>query len=1333
MPRGVHCSRLVLAFLLVSLIAGVSAAAVPPGASTGAAWPPDDSLVFYPEEIVLSEQPAVQEELRKAHPGLKGFLEDRPGWKATLDPYTQSVDRAFGDGLALPGYEAGASPSLRALGERFALDFLDEHRSLLAPDLDVSSRSLVLNEKTSIELPDPAGRVIQFDLQKDGLPVLGAGLTLGLRDGKVVFLASSALGTVATSSTPRTKADEAVGSVSRYLESGGSPAPPLRLQRQPSLAFYPRLEPSGLTKALRHHLVWILELRPEEAQRWEGYLAYVDAHDGQVLAFFPEAQTVGSCSADPKQAHGTVQGGVRPNRADDPEKSLNLPFARVNVDGKLLPTNINGRYLYPGGVASSALDGELFRAHCDSCSNPAAQPLATGDESGLIDFGLGGAAGPAPVAGNGTSTSADRTTFFQVNQARLLLGKWNNAFFNEIDTFVNINSSCNAFSSGYMLGFFAKGGNCNNTGEIRDVVQHELGHTWDRTDGNGITSGGMSEWKGDILALFIGGDSCVGESFRLSGGSTSACSGVRDIDEKAPGRTDHPLTPAQCPTCATLTRTTNNCGGGVHCTGEISGQAVWHLLNNLTTGADYVTGVPLAAGNPALSSEQARWVLERLLIAGGPPMQTWNPTASGVSIYDAMMLVDDDDGNLANGTPHAAYINAALSHHEIAESPLVGDSADCAPLADPIVSATLDRDASTSLPMVRIAWTPVGGATTFDVYRNSRAGDGFLPLAQNVAAGPFLDTGVQVGITYRYLVVAVRKTGCATISPGTNVASVTVTPAELAVASKIVSEAPSGSDGDGLIEPGERVSIQITLQETGGAAPATSVTATATSGSPTTSPVTAGGPISFGTVPAGGTAAGSSAFEVFVGPSEPCDGRVHVVLSASGNEGCWLDGVDIPIAKASDGCTTSAAAFVEVVPGSPQVTVGGGDGDGIADNCEATTVSYQIRNSGSLPSGAVLSSADSSHPGVTFAPRPGCTLANLTPGASAPCQFTFSLGGATSAGVPFTLTADSAGNPAPSTLEFVLGAETNPPVFSTVTYGFEAGFDGWTSQKFAFVANRAASGFRSVRAGSTTLNNICGKLTSPALRLSPSSPSTLSLQMYADIEPLTDQWYDRANVHLVDLETGQHVLLVPTSGPAYNASGTLDGGLCHIPGQNGWAGFLGGFQLVTFDLSPFAGHRIRIELNYDSDEGDDREGVYFDDVTITNATSATLPPDLQGNTCTVPEVSAAAAVIPLKVQSLPGDLYRLTWQDLGSGFQYNTYAGALGSFYSHGASPVLCSGLGAGVTCDGTACTLDRPGAGLPAGDLYFLVTATAFGAEGTAGFATSGAERDPAQSTCAP
>ncbi len=1346
MPTTTHSRRLAprrlpaAAFLvgLALTLAPIARGAAPPSEGqlpgAGPDWPPPARLVRHPAEILMPDGAGLQAALRRAHPSLDAFLRQHPAWKATMDPHTGGVERAFGDSLPafddLDPAEALNDPDSSGRAGRAARSFLAHHGDLLAPGLDLSAEALVLDDGPQVALADPAVLVVRLGQRHQGLPVLGAGLTLAVRDGRVFFLSAAALGPVRSGGAPRLDADRALAALRAHLIAAGASVPAdLALSREAALAYLPRADAEG--RGLAHDLAWVLEVRPRSAPGWLTHVAHVDARDGRVLALCPEARNAGSCSADPAQARAAVLGGVRPNRADEPEAILHFPFARVSVGGVLVSSDVNGRYPYDGGAVTSGLQGTLFKARCFECTGPA-QPSAAGDESGDVDFGSGGGSGPAPVPGNGVSTPADRAAFYHLNQAWMFLDKWNNAFFDEIEALVNINSSCNAFSSGHQVGFFAKSATCNNTGEIRDVMQHELGHTWDRFDGNGITSGATSEWKGDVLALLIGGDSCVGESFRLSGGPTTACSGVRDLDEKAPGRLDHVPTPGVCPTCATVTRLANDCGGEIHCVGEIPGQASWHLLENLLTGADYISGAGLPGANPGFSAEQARWIMERLLVAGGPPMQTFNPTAAGVSIYDALLLADDEDGNLANGTPNAAYINAALGHHELQESPVIADAANCPALADPVPSVTLDRDAGTGLPAVRIDWTPSGGGATFDVYRNTRAGDAFLPIAREAAAGPVVDPGVQVGVTYRYFVAAVRKTGCAAISPGSNVVSIAVTPPELRIAAKVLAESPGGSDGDGRIEPGERATIQITLGEIGGAAAAAGVSASLSSDSPF-SPVTSGGPVSFGTVPAGGTAPGASAYEVLVGPSEPCGGRVHLVLATTGTDGCWLDSFDVPIASVAAGCAESPSAFVEVVPGSVQVVSAAGDADGIPDNCEATTVQYQVRNAGSLAAGPVTSGVTTSHPGVTISPQTPCTLASLGPGATAACQFTFSLGGATAAGVPFVVTADSTTNATPSVLPFVLPAEADPHAYATLSYDFEVNLSGWTARNFSLSSARAASGALSVHAGSTTVNNLCAKLTSQSLRLQPGGSPSLTFQMFAMIEPLTDQWYDRANVHVIDLDTNEHILVAPSSGTPYNASGNIDGQMCHLNDQDGWGGPLGGFGAVGFDLSGFAGRRVRLEINYNSDEGDNREGIYVDDVVLSGAAADPAPADPQADACPLPEVSGPASAVPLDVERLAGGDLRFVWQDLGPGFQYNLYAGSLGAYYSHGGPAPLCGALGSGGSCAAGECGADLASAGIPAGDLYFLVTGAAFGGEGTSGSATSGVERDPLQSTCPP
>jgi len=238
------------------------------------------------------------------------------------------------------------------------------------------------------------------------------------------------------------------------------------------------------------------------------------------------------------------------------------------------------------------------------------------------------------------------------------------------------------------------------------------------------------------------------------------------------------------------------------------------------------------------------------------------------------------------------------------------------------------------------------------------------------------------------------------------------------------------------------------------------------------------------------------------------------------------------------------------------------------------------------------------------------------------------------------------------------------------------------------------------------------------------------MQVYADIEPFSGgTWWDRANVHLLEMDTGRHVLLLPQSGLAYTAdpAASLTGQLCHVDLDEGWAGNLSPFASVNFDLSPWSGREIRIEVNYSSDGGDDREGIYLDDVVFTGVASP--PTDTQSDLCSfAPEVSPPGSPVPLEVALGAGNAL-LTWEDLGPGFAYNVYSGTVGNWFDHGLAPLACAG--SGVTCDGVTCSWSSTG--LPAGQAYYLVTATRDGRQGPSGFTTAGGLRDPGADSCLP
>ncbi|MFQ5671004.1 MAG: hypothetical protein ACE5HD_10885 [Acidobacteriota bacterium] len=1216
----------VAAGLAAFLCAGLSwplsappAPAFPPQTRT-AGWPPGAGTIRRPPVVV----PAVSlTRATPADPHLGSFVTEHPRWWCASSPLTGSVARAFGPGLGLPG--------LRSLPPEERLDlWLAAHPDLLGPPL------AELGHAHRLAGPAGEGAVTWLEVEQHhaGLPVLGAGLSVAVRDQRIVYLASQALAKVTASPVAALGAAAARSAVAAFLGGGTV----LQDLEPPHLAYVVEAVPAAGGQHLRHRLVWAFLLRPQGAPEAEAHHAWVDGRTGEVVALYPEALDAGGCRSDPARLQGVVSGGIRPNGADDAEVVRGFPAAKV-VDGEgVKTTDRNGSFPFGRGPASSSLGGVDFDLTCARCCPCDPLPRAAADGGGRIAFGTGGGSAGDPVSGNGTSTPAERTSFFHLEEARRLLEKWNVANLPTIRVQTNVNQTCNALSGEYWLRFFQADATCRNPGEVRGLIQHELGHAWDRFDGNGTFPDSLSEWKADMLALLMSGDSCIGGSFRLDPATwpTAACSGLRDVDEKAAGRTDHPPTPGECATCATLTAADEaSCAGDPHCVGEIPGQAVWHLLRNLRTGTDGITGLPLAGDNPGLSAAQARWLLEKLLLAGGPPMTHWNPAATGVSVYDAVMVAHDDDLDLGNGAPYGAYINAAFLHHGLAENVLIGDSPDCIPPPDPVVTARVERNPESGRPRVRLDWgRPVGhgaGRTRarperaapldvhYDVFRTSRDGDAFLPVIRGVDAGPVLDENVRVGETWSYFVAAVPAASCAMISPGENLATVAIDLPEVRVAGMVLNDA-AGGDGDGQLEPGETAAVEVALGETGGRAGGTGLAATLESLDPFVS-VAFAGPLSYGDLEPGGTVSAAGSFQVTLAPDAACGGPRFLSLAITGDHDCWSDGLLLPVGGAP--CDTFPGAFVRPVPGSLRGRADSGDGDGIPDNCEITTFSYRLANVGQAPSGPVTATVASRNGAARVSSGAVVTVPSLDPGEEFTAVFKAGVAGALSGqALTFRVAAEAAARPGAAVVEFQVRPEEDPVTYGDLVFDFESGAQGWSADGFRLSRVHAASGLQSFRGGRRRQPWLCQRLTSPVIRLAPGSHPSMNAQIWVDVQPFSaGQWRDRANVHLLEEDTGAEVLLEPAAGLRYNVDPAATGlaPICRIDREAGWAADLAPFAVSTFDLSPWAGREIRIVFTYASDGSDNRPGIWVDDVVVSEAA---LPvADRQSDACRfVPEV-----------------------------------------------------------------------------------------------------------------
>lgn len=201
---------------------------------------------------------------------------------------------------------------------------------------------------------------------------------------------------------------------------------------------------------------------------------------------------------------------------------------------------------------------------------------------------------------------------------------------NGFDSYIDINKECNAFYDGN-LNFFRESQRCGNTGLISDIVKHEWGHGLDdflgvksRQNGqdNGITDSAYSEGIGDILAAYTSLNPDQGRGFHLN-------------DPKAPrtlkNKNKHP--PA------------NSTESQIHRLGTVIGGAFWDMHENLE----------LIYGKEKANDVAARLFFRHLITSD-----------RYLDAYQAVLRVDDNDGNTMTRAPHYCAITKAFAAHNVA-------------------------------------------------------------------------------------------------------------------------------------------------------------------------------------------------------------------------------------------------------------------------------------------------------------------------------------------------------------------------------------------------------------------------------------------------------------------------------------------------------------------------------------------------------------------------------------------------------------------------------------------------------------------------------------------
>ncbi len=680
--------------------------------------------------------------------------------------------------------------------------YLDANRAVLGLDPAELGAPRIGSYENGRLVHVNAGRVV------NGVPVRTTLVQGTLNRGNLVLYGTRNWGSIDVSTTPSVSSDQARAVVEGHL-SGFT----VTRWRRPELVLLPMASgdasPANEGRGYRYRLAWAVG--PEVQGSLGGWEGLVDAHGGELIAFYDTNHY-----ADQKKVVGGIfpvsNDGASPSGVPDGIEQPGFPMSRAFVfdaQGNQLTANSEG-LVQVDGQYRTRLTGPFVRIQ-DTCGF-----IDESTTCPALDLGTSGGTDCAVPPGHSAGdTHSARTGFYEVNriidQAKSWLGPaaasnvpggW---LSRQLPANMNLNNSCNAFfsftdtsspSTG-SINFYKEisaspnSGLCRNTGEIAAVFDHEWGHGLDFFDDTASVSN-PGEAYADMAAVMRLNTSCIGRGFfkfQSCGGDgdpCTECSGVREIDwkKRQSGRPhdlqwvlgDNPTVPGGCGGAGVPDPPINTgpCGGSPHCEGTIISEAVWDLLKRdlpcHTRRWESFPGGAVAGGRctndlPTFMDDNSALVLgTRLfyLAAGGVFFGFQCDVAVGGcnadSWYMKILAADDDDGSIANGTPHMVAIHDAFGRHGIACGLPLPMNLGCAGTPAPVGKATVT--ATAGVQSATINWTPVAGATEYWVLRTDGVHGcdfGKTRVATVPATSPLTVTQNELldGLTYYYSVVAV--------------------------------------------------------------------------------------------------------------------------------------------------------------------------------------------------------------------------------------------------------------------------------------------------------------------------------------------------------------------------------------------------------------------------------------------------------------------------------------------------------------------------------------------------------------------------------------------------
>ncbi|MFC1572107.1 hypothetical protein ACFL6M_00765 [Candidatus Eisenbacteria bacterium] len=402
----------------------------------------------------------------------------------------------------------------------------------------------------------------------------------------------------------------------------------------------------------------------------------VDAGSGELL----ERRSL-EISAVDTSIPGSVKGSISFPTPWDPELEFDFPYISVSVyqQDSLLATGVTDAHGQFELVDVDLAAGEDFTVETNMRGLYATileyDWTVAPEPTSLLNPQF-----PATITLDSTTTSeAVRAAYLHINTAHDRIKAIDPAFW-PLDMPLPVivsdtTEACNAYAyinpaAPYMR-FLAASDFCPNTAQIADVVYHEYGHLISMYSYYPDTPpGSFHEAFSDYFAASIADTSIIGNGF------TGPDTWLRNLDNDRTYPVDE--------VCETIP----------HCVGEVLGAALWEMRTALIDQlGDREAGVDLS---------------DRLFHY----MRYLRPHEFQ-DVLVSLLLVDDDDGNFSNGTPHLESIVPGFEKHQLADLSVQITHVPAYDTEDTLSAVSITATVAAIYPMdptgVQIHWQADGG------------------------------------------------------------------------------------------------------------------------------------------------------------------------------------------------------------------------------------------------------------------------------------------------------------------------------------------------------------------------------------------------------------------------------------------------------------------------------------------------------------------------------------------------------------------------------------------------------------------------------------------------